>query len=61
MIYVNGNKEVVNVVAKGKVISAIYQGAQLLWEAIRSCFGSGMWIGKKPWIGKEAWKGMKRY
>ena len=61
MIYVNGDKEVVNVVAKGKVIIAIYQGAQLLWEAIRSCFGSGMWVGKKPWLGKEAWKGTKRY
>lgn len=61
MIFVNGDKEVVNVVAKGKVIAAIYQGAQLLWEAIRSCFGSGMWVGKKPWLGKEAWKGMKRY
>lgn len=61
MIFVNDNREVVNVVAKGKVIAAIYKGAQLLWEAIRSCFGSGMWTGAKPWLGAEGWKGTKRF
>jgi hypothetical protein len=39
-----------------KAISAIYQGALLVWTAIRSCFGSGMWSGEKPWIGTDAWK-----
>lgn len=60
MIYLEGNKETVGVTAKGKVIAAIYEGAQLLWEAVRSCFGSGMWIIKKPWLSKEAWKLGKR-
>lgn len=60
MIYVDGNKETVSVVAKGKVIAYLYQGAQLLWEAVRSCFGSGMWISKKPWLYKEGWKLGKR-
>jgi len=61
MIFVNRNKEVVLVTAEGKEITSIFQGVQLLWEAVRSCFGSGIWVGKKPWIGKEAWRGSKRY
>lgn len=61
MIFVGNKKEIVYINAKGKVIAAIYQGAQLLWEAIRSCFGSGMWTGAKPWLGKEGWRGTKRF
>jgi hypothetical protein len=57
MIYVNGNKEVTEIKALGKVIYYVYHGAILVWEYIRSCFGSGKWIGVKPWIGTDAWKG----
>lgn len=32
---------------------------RMIWQAVRSCFGSGKWIGNKPWIGKEKWKGTK--
>lgn len=41
------------------VISAIYRGAMLVYTAIRSCFGSGMWSGEKPWIGTDNWKNNK--
>ena len=54
------NKEITAITIRKKVISAIYTatatGAKLVWEAIRSCFGSGVWIRKKPWLGKEGWK-----
>ena len=43
-----------------KNIGAIYQGTKLVWRtiynAIKSCFGSGTWLGDKPWIGDETWK-----
>lgn len=55
MIYKNG-KEITQVIAKGKVISAIYKGTKLVWQAIRSCFGSGGWINDKPWLNDEGWK-----
>lgn len=42
--------------AKGKIIAAVYRGARLVWQAVRSCFGSGHWIDSKPWIDSEAWK-----
>lgn len=37
-------------------IQAIYRFGVVLWQAVRSCFGSGMWINEKPWINDEAWK-----
>lgn len=29
---------------------------KLIWEAIRSCFGSGRWINNRSWINNNAWK-----
>ena len=40
----------------GRVITAVYKGARLVWTAIRSCFGKGYWINDKPWINEDAWK-----
>ena len=43
-----------------KNIGAIYQGTKLVWRtiynAIKSCFSSGTWLGDKPWLGDEKWK-----
>ena len=35
-----------------------YIGDQLIliWESIKSCFGSGWWITNRPWINNNAWK-----
>lgn len=41
-------------------IGAIYKGANLIWltiyNAVRSCFGSGTWLGDKPWLGTDSWR-----
>ena len=55
MIYRNG-KPISSISYGGKVIATVYHGAVLVWQAVRSCFGSGRWIRKKPWLGKERWK-----
>lgn len=43
-----------------KNIGAIYQGTKLVWRtiynAIKSCFGSGTWLGEKLWLGDDLWK-----
>lgn len=51
-----GKKEIVNVFQKNVAIQTIYQCGVIIWQAIRSCFGSGVWINDKPWINDEAWK-----
>ena len=43
-----------------KNIGAIYQGTKLVWRtvynAVKSCFGSGTWLGDKLWLGDDLWK-----
>lgn len=43
-----------------KNIGAIYQGTKLVWRtiynAIKSCFGSGTWLDDKPWIDSDNWQ-----
>lgn len=56
MALYRGQKEIDIVHRGGKAITAIYHGAVLVWQAVRSCFGSGMWQNKKPWINDEGWK-----
>ena len=50
------NKEVIGVFRGRTPISAIYKGGRLVWQAIRSCFGSGAWLNELPWIGEDPWK-----
>lgn len=42
-------------------IGSLFRGAEAtaatkIWEAISSCYGSGVWRGSKPWKGKDKWK-----
>lgn len=41
-------KEVSVVYIGQKAIQAVYMGAVRVWQAVRSCFGSGVWINEKP-------------
>lgn len=35
------NKEIIGVFKGETPISAVYKGVKLVWQAIRSCYGSG--------------------
>lgn len=51
-----------SIVAKiinSRPLAAVYHGLRLVWIAVRSCFGSGVWIDEKPWIDDEFWKDNK--
>lgn len=39
-----------------KIYTIIDGEIKVLWEAIRSCFGSGSWLQSRPWINNNAWK-----
>lgn len=54
-IYKN-NKEISSINYGSRAIAAVYQGARLVWEAIRSCFGKGFWINEYPWSNEDGWK-----
>lgn len=41
---------------RGLTIQAIYHNGIILYQAIRSCFGSGVWANAKPWLNDEAYK-----
>lgn len=71
MIYRNGKlvleiqqniKELVDQIEEKveRKIGAVYKGTQLVWltvyDAIRSCFGSGTWISDRPWLQDDTWK-----
>ena len=53
-LYVNEGKNVI------QIVLAVYKGALKVWESVRSCFGSGMWILDKPWLYSEGWRETKR-
>ena len=38
------------------VISNIYQGTVVIWQAVKSCFGKGSWINTAPWVNTDGWK-----
>lgn len=54
MIYKNG-KEITAINYGKQAISAVYKGALLVWEAIKSCFGAGYWKNDAPWSNNDAW------
>lgn len=54
MIYKNG----IDMTARyygAKVITAVYHGARLVWQAVSSCFGSGYWQQGLPWTNNDGW------
>lgn len=50
-----GNREITAVYQGKKLIAAIYKGAVLVWQSVRSCFGSGAWDNDKPWDNDDGW------
>lgn len=39
-----------------RAIQYVYKGALLVWSAISSCFGSGIWYNDKVWNNNDPWK-----
>ena len=55
MIYRN-NKELIARYIGIKTIQYVYKGMRLIWSAISSCFGNGIWFNDKVWNNNDAWK-----
>lgn len=37
-------------------VIAAYNGTKLIWQQVKSCFGSGKWDNNGPWDNDDAWK-----
>lgn len=55
MLCVNG-KYISSQSRNGKYIAIMYLNGHIIYQSVRSCFGSGAWINEKPWINEEGWK-----
>jgi hypothetical protein len=55
MIY-KGNREISAIYRGNKAIAEIRRGTQLIWQAVRSCFGKGLWLNDKEWSNTDSWK-----
>lgn len=51
-----GGKELAARYHGKKVVSAVYRGTMLVWQAVSSCFGAGVWVGRFPWKNGDVWK-----
>jgi len=49
-------KEAVAMFHLDMAIGFVYYKGKVVWQAIRSCFGSGLWKPRKPWVNTEKWK-----
>ena len=54
-LYVD-NKQITTIYKGKRHIASIYQGAKLIWQYIRSCYGRGEWLNEKPWSNTDGWK-----
>lgn len=50
------DKEITLINHGSRVVSSVYHGARLIWEAIRSCFGKGFWVNASSWNNSDVWK-----
>lgn len=55
MINAFGN-DIAIILANGKIITAVYQGTKLIWQANSSCFGAGVWTNKYPWKNQDVYR-----
>lgn len=53
---IKGGKELQARYYGKKEIQYIYKGLRLIWQAIKSCFGSGYWMSALPWKNDNGWK-----
>lgn len=63
MIVIQGHRQFSDITAGGKQLMAVYAGvngeAKLIWERVRSCYGTGIWLEQRPWTDNDLWKDNK--
>ena len=39
-----------------RALTVIHKGTRLIWQMIRSCYVTGVWIPDRPWLDNDMWK-----
>ena len=52
----SNNKEIGSVEIGRKAVSKVMQGTHLIWQMVKSCFGSGVWKSENKWLNNDTWK-----
>ena len=50
------DREITAIYHLGRAVTAVYHMGRIVWQAVRSCFGRGVWMPAKPWIDTDKWK-----
>lgn len=59
MALMHKGRELAQVWIRGRAVAAIWHRGRLVWEGVRSCFGSGVWRHDKPWAASDGWRNNK--
>ena len=49
-------KEIEQQQINGCQVEQMWLNGLLIWQGVRSCYGSGAWIDTKPWLDNDGWK-----
>ncbi len=55
MLWRDGN-EIGQLMTDGGQVEQMWLNGQLIYQGVRSCYGSGAWIDTKPWLDNDGWK-----
>jgi hypothetical protein len=53
---IRNKKEISEIIRGALPLAEVRRGKIIVWQAARSCFGSGYWINDRPWVNDDAWK-----
>jgi hypothetical protein len=58
MITINGH-DITDILVGRTGLTKVCRGVRLVWQKLRSCFGTGVWLNDRPWLNEDVWKNNK--
>lgn len=50
------NHTIASVHFRANTIERAHKGSTLVYEGVRSCYGSGGWLNEKGWLADDGWR-----
>jgi hypothetical protein len=55
MKWING-EEISSQMIGGEMVETMWLNGEIIWQGIRSCYGSGAWLNSRPYTDNDGWK-----